>query len=88
MRFSLHGGSAKEKATLKSLAERLGAKFVTYKALEGEEPLLVVECFPRRTGLLEALEETIHWLDGGPPVHGGAGCVQDPLPDLETPPCR
>ena len=88
MRFSLHGGSAKEEATLKSLAERLGAKFVTYKALGEEEPLLVVECFPRRTGLLEALEEIAHWLDGGPLRARGAGGVQDPLPGLETPPCR
>lgn len=88
MRFSLHGGSAEEEAALKSLAERLGAKFVAYKALEGEEPLLVMECFPRRTGLLEALEEITQWLDGGPLVHGGAVGVQDPIPGLEIPPCR
>ena len=88
MRFSLHGGSEGEEATLKSLAERLGAKFVAYKALEGEEPLLVVECFPRRSGLLEALREITHWLDGGPLHARGAGGVQDPLPGLETPLCR
>lgn len=85
MRFSLHGGSVGERATLKRLAERLGARFVTYEALEGEDPLLVVECFPRGTGLLEALTR---WLDGSPPVRGVAGGTQNPLPGLETPPCR
>lgn len=88
MRFSLHGGSAEERAALKRFAERLGARFVTYEALEGEEPLLAVECFPRRVGLLEALEQITQWLDRGPLGHGGAGGAQDPLPGLDTPPCR
>lgn len=88
MRFSLHGGSAEEEATLRRLAESFGAKFVTYKALDGEEPLLVVECFPRRAGLLGALEQITRWLDGGPLGHGVVGGAQNPLPGLETPPCR
>lgn len=88
MRFSLHGGSAEEEATLRRFAERLGAKFATYKALDGEEPLLVVECFPRGVGLLEALEQITRWLDGGPLGHEVVGGAQDPLPGLETPPCR
>lgn len=88
MRLSLHGGSVEEEAVLRELAERLGARFATYKALDGEEPLLVMECFPRRIGLLEALEQTTQWLNGGPLGHGGAGGAQDPLPGLETPPCR
>lgn len=87
MRFSLHGGSVEEAAALKKFAERLGAKFVTYKALEGEEPLLVVECFPRKLGLMESLEQVTRWLDGYPPSKMAAG-AQDPLPGLDTPPCQ
>jgi hypothetical protein len=85
MRFSLHGGSVEEEAVLGEFAERLGARFATYKALDGEEPLLVVECFPRRIGLLEQITR---WLDESPPGHGVAGGAQDPLPGLDTPPCR
>ena len=88
MRFSLHGGSVEEEAVLRKFAERLDARFVTYKALDGEEPLLVMECFPRRIGLLEALEQIIQWLDEDPLGPGVGDGVQDPLPGLETPPCQ
>lgn len=84
MRFSLHGGSAEEEEALKKFAERLGAGFVAYKALEGEEPLLVIQCLPRRPGLVEALEQMARWLDEGPLSERAAG-VQNPLPGLETP---
>lgn len=65
-------------------AERLGARFAAYKALEGEE----LELCPPGSISLEALEQTTQGLDGGPPGHGTAGGAQDPLPGLETPPCR
>lgn len=35
----------------------------------------------------EALEQITQWMDGGPPPEM-AGSAQDPLPGLETPPCR
>ena len=87
MRFSLHGGSAEEVAALGGFAKRLGAGFVTYKGTPGEEPLLVVECFPRKLGLVESIEQVTRWLDECPSLTGGAG-VQNPLPGLDTPPCR
>lgn len=34
-----------------------------------------------------APEQMTQWLDGDPPFKMAAG-VQDPLPGLETPPCR
>ena len=85
MRFSLHGGSIEE--ALRRFAERLGARFAVYEALEGGELLLTVQCSPRRPGLMGALEQVTQWLDGGPLSEGVAG-VQNPLPGLETPPCR
>lgn len=87
MRFTLHGGSAEEVKALRGFAERLGAGFSAYEALEGEEPLLVVQCLPRRIGLMEALEQVVRWMDGGPLPERAAG-VQNPLPGLEAPPCR
>lgn len=87
MRFTLHGGSDEEVEALKGFAERLGAGFAAYEALEGEEPLLVVQCLPRRIDLMGALEHVTRWLDGGPLPERPAA-VQDPLPGLETPPCR
>ena len=87
MRFALHGGSAEEVGALKRFAERLGAGFVAYAGMPGKEPLLVVRCLPRSTGMLEALEQVTRWLDGGPLATTGAG-VQNPLPGLEPPPCR
>ena len=87
MRFTLHGGSTEEEEALRGFAERLGAGFARYEALKGEEPLLVVQCLPRRAGLLEALGEITQWMDGCPPPEGAAG-AQNPLPGLETPPCR
>lgn len=50
-----------------------------------KEPLPVAGCFPRSGGLLEA---PTRWLDESPPVQRVTGGVQDPLPGLETPPCR
>lgn len=87
MRFSLHGGSAEEAAALKGFAERLGAGFVAYDGLPGEEPLLVVQCLPRKLGLLESIEQVTRWLNEG---HSGkrAPGMQNPLPGLETPPCQ
>ena len=87
MRFSLHGGSAEEVAALKSFAERLGADFVAYDGLPGEEPLFVVQCLPRKLGLVESIEQVTRWLDGGP-IEGGAPGAQNPLPGLDTPPCQ
>lgn len=88
MRFVLHGGSAEEWAALKDFAERLGAEFVAHEGLPGEEPLLTVQCLPRRLGLIESIEQVTRWLDGGP-LHemNTGGTMQDPLPGLETPPC-
>lgn len=87
MRFIMHGGSNEEVEALRGFAERLEAGFAAYEALEGEEPLLVVQCFPRRAGLMGVLGQITQWLNGGPPTPKGAG-MQEPLPDLETPPCR
>ena len=87
MRFTLHGGSDEEVEALRGFAEQLGASFTAYEALEGEEPLLVVQCLPRQTGLMEVLEQVTLGLDGGPATSRGAG-VQEPLPGVETPPCR
>lgn len=87
MRFTLHGGSDEEMEALRGFAERLGADFVAYGALEGNEPVLVVQCLPRKLGLLESLELVTRWMDGGPPPKMAAG-AQDALPGLETPPCR
>lgn len=87
MRLSLHGGSAEEVAALKGFAERLGAGFVVYDGLPGEEPLLVAQCFPRRFGLMEFIEQATQWLDGALFKERAPG-VQNPLPGLETPPCQ
>lgn len=87
MRFTLHGGSDEEVKALRGFAERLGADFSAYEALEGEEPLLVAQCLPRRIGLMEVLEQVTRWMDGGPLPERPAG-VQSPLPGLEAPPCR
>lgn len=87
MRFSLHGGSAEEVTALKGFAERLGAGFVAYDGLPGWEPVLTVQCFPRQLGgLVESIEQVTRRLDEAP-LEEGPG-VQDPLPGLETPPCR
>ena len=88
MRFSLHGGSIEEEEALREFARRLEAGFYKYEALEGDEPVLVIQCLPRKLGLLEALEQITQWLDELPPGHGVAGGVQDPLPGLDTPPCQ
>ena len=69
-------------------AKRLGADFVTYAEMPGEEPLLVVRCLPRKVGMGEAFGQVTQGPDEGPLVHGVAGGVQDPLPGLETPPCQ
>lgn len=66
MRFSLHGGSPEEEASLKGFAERLGAGFVAYKGLPEEEPMLVVQCLPRRIGLIDGIKQVTQWLDEGP----------------------
>ena len=87
MRFTLHGGSDEEVEALSGFAGRLGAGFAAYEALGGEEPLLVVQCLPRRIGLMEALEQVTRWMDGGLLPERAAG-VQNPLPGLGTPPCR
>lgn len=87
MRFSLHGGSAEEVAALKSFAERFGADFVAYDGLPGEEPLLTVQCLPRKLGLMGSTEQVTQWLDNAPFV-GEAPGMQNPLPGLETPPCQ
>lgn len=65
MRFSLHGGSAEEEASIKGFAERLGAEFAAYTGLPEEEPLLVVQCLPRRIGLIGSINQVTHWIDGG-----------------------
>lgn len=87
MRFLLHGGSAGEVAALRGFAERLGAGFTAYEGLPGEEPLLVVQCLPRKIGLMESIEQVTRRLDEGP-LPERAADMQDPLPGLETPPCR
>ena len=63
MRFSLHGGSPEEEASLKGFAERLGAEFVAYKGLPEEEPMLVVQCLPRRIGLIDGINQVTQRLD-------------------------
>ena len=87
MRFSLHGGSAEEVAALKGFAERLGAGFVAYNGLPGEEPLLTIQCLPRRLGLVKSIEQITRVLDRAP-VEEEAPDMQGPLPGLDTPPCR
>lgn len=87
MRFTLHGGSDEEVEALRGFAKQLGASFTAYEALEGEEPLLVVQCLPRQVGLMGVLGQITRWLDGGPPTPKGAG-VQEHLPGVEAPPCR
>ena len=87
MRFTLYGGSDEEVLALRGFARRLGTGFAKYKGAEEEEPVLAVECLPRRIGLPEALEQVTRWLDGGP-LPGRTAGVQNPLPGLETPPCR
>lgn len=87
MRFSLHGGSAEEVAALRGFAERLGASFAAYDGLPGEEPLLVAQCFPRKLGLMESIEQVTRWLDGALSSKRTPG-AQNPLPGLGTPPCR
>lgn len=87
MRFSLHGGSPEEIAALKGFAGRLGAGFAAYDGLPGEEPLLTVQCLPRKLGLVKSIEQITRWLDGGP-IEEGAPGVQNTLPGLGTPPCQ
>lgn len=87
MRFSLYGGSVEEETALIRFAERLGAEFCGYEASEVDEPILVIQCLPRKLDLLGALGQITRWMDGGPPPER-AGGVQNPLPGLETPPCR
>ena len=43
--------------------------------------------FGARFTVYEALELATRWMDEGPPPEG-VGSAQDPLPGLETPPCR
>ena len=76
MRFSLHGGSPEEEASLKGFAERLGAGFVAYNGLPDEEPMLVVQCLPRRIGLIAGINHITQWLDVAPEA---AGLVTDDL---------
>lgn len=73
------GGSIEEETALRRFAEILGAEVARYEALEGEEPLLMMQC------LLGALKQITRWVDGAPPLGGDA---QNPLPGLDTPPCR
>lgn len=87
MRFLLHGGSAEEVAALKGFAELLGASFTACDGLPGEEPLLVVQCLPRKLGLLESIEQVTRRLNGAP-IEKGAPGAQNPLPGLDTPPCQ
>lgn len=87
MRFSLHGGSAEEVAALEGFAKQLGAGFAAYNGLPGEEPLLIVQCLPRRLGLVESIKQVTRWLNEGP-FHEEGPDAQSPLPGLETPPCR
>lgn len=88
MRFTLYGGSIEEETAIRRFAKRLGAGFARYEALkEGEEPLLAVQCLPRKTGLLEALEQVTRWMDRGTPPERAMD-AQSPLPGLGTPPCR
>ena len=75
MRFSLHGGSTEEESSIKGFAERLGAEFVAYKGLPGEEPMLVVQCLPRRVGLVDGINQVTQWLDGGPLPEGGVSSL-------------
>ena len=84
MRFVLCGGSPEEEAVLKKLAGTLGVEFAT---AEGEEPVLRIEFLPRETNPLEARQRSTQWLDEAPPP-GRAEGVQNPLPGLDTPPCR
>jgi len=84
VKFSLHGGSDKDEAVLRGFAERLGAKFAAYKGLPEEEPLLVFQCFPKRSGLINGIEQLTRWLDGDPLPEVPGGLAQDPLPGLET----
>ena len=66
MRFSLHGGSPEEEASIKGFAESLEAEFMKYEGMPGEEPLLVVQCFPRKIGLIDGINQVTQWLNGGP----------------------
>lgn len=85
MRFSLHGGSTEEVAALKSFAELLGAGFVAYDGLPGEEPLLTVQCLPRKLDLMRSIEQVTRWHTRGGLLSEGAPGVQNPPPDSETP---
>ena len=87
MRFSLHGESIEEEAALRRLAERVGAEFEEYGALKEEKPLHHEQWLPQRIGRLGFAEHDTRRLDEGPPSETVVG-TQDPLPGLETPPCR
>ena len=87
MRFSLHGGSVEEETVLRRLAEKLGAEFVECDAPKEEGPLFVVQCLPQRIGMLGLAGHGPQRLDEAPPPER-AGGLQDPLPGLDTPPCR
>ena len=63
MRFVLHGGTQAEADTIERFARRIGADFVQYTSTD--EPLLVAECYVRDTGIVEAAEQVIRWLNGG-----------------------
>ena len=56
-------------------------------ALKGEEPLPAEQCLPQRLDLPKSLGQVTWRVDGDPPTEWVVG-VQDPLPGLETPPCR
>lgn len=88
MRFVLYGGLPEERAMLKKFAEILGVEFV--EAQGGKEALLVVEFPTRRTNPLKTLWQRIRPHNKVPPMEGAEGAegAQNPLPGLETPPCR
>lgn len=62
MRFVLHGGTAAEADAIERFARSLGADFTWYDSTD--EPLLVAECYVRDTGIVEAMDQVIRWLDG------------------------
>lgn len=82
------GGRHYEARTVWSINLGMFAGRLEVRFVEGEEPLIVVECFRGSIGLLKALGQIARRLDGDPLGHGGVGGAQDPLPGLETPRCR
>lgn len=56
-------------------------------AEEGAALKRLAERLRAGSAVYEALEQMTQWLDRDPPSKMAAG-AQDPLPGLETPPCR